>query len=332
MAFIINPKFRDLPEQVQKNKNDIEDLQASQFNTYACSTTLSSETSSVAVSSTDITAESNTANALLIDAGGNVFKIVTIVDDTVYINYICNIKGEPGATGATGATGPTGPQGEQGIQGPQGATGATPNISVTATTLPAGSEATATRSGTNENPLFTFGIPQGEAGKGKGPTILSKTFTSFTQFFDFILTLDTQKIVSVNFTGSYQLIKDLHYTQVNFNSNNTIDFIESSDNQTIYFSPKLSFTVDDNSSFTSDLIFKGYCSVNNSMVSNTENLTPVVFYVTKFGTTYSGTIKLSYQIAPQEYQGETPLSLVHYYNSLSPQTSLPQNCTIYYYE
>lgn len=128
MAFIINPKFRDLPEQVQKNKNDIKDLQASQFNTYACSTTLSSEANSVAVSNTDITAESNTANALLIDASGNLFKIVTKLEDTVYINFICNIKGEPGATGATGPQGPGGPQGEQGprgLQGPQGETGPT---------------------------------------------------------------------------------------------------------------------------------------------------------------------------------------------------------------
>ena len=67
MAFIINPKFRNLPEQVQKNKNDIEDLQASQFYTYSCSSILSNEASIVAISSTDITADSNTANALLID-------------------------------------------------------------------------------------------------------------------------------------------------------------------------------------------------------------------------------------------------------------------------
>lgn len=125
MAFIINPKFRDLPEQVQKNKNDIEDLQASQFNTYACSTTLSSETSSVAVSSTDIDSNSNTANALLIDAVGNLFKIVTIVDNVVYINYICNIKGPAGATGATGPAGPQGEQGARGLQGPKGETGET---------------------------------------------------------------------------------------------------------------------------------------------------------------------------------------------------------------
>ena len=83
MAFIINPKFRDLPEQVQKNKNDIKDLQESQFFTYSCGTTLSSEVSSVAVSSTDITSESNTANALLIDAGASVLKSVSSVDGIV---------------------------------------------------------------------------------------------------------------------------------------------------------------------------------------------------------------------------------------------------------
>lgn len=45
------------------------------------------------------------------------------------------------------------------IRGAQGNTGATPNISVTATQLPSGSTPTATRSGTDSNPLITFGIP-----------------------------------------------------------------------------------------------------------------------------------------------------------------------------
>lgn len=62
-------------------------------------------------------------------------------------------QGPVGQTGATGATGPQGPTGQN------GADGVTPNISVSATTLPAGSQATATRSGTNENPIITFGIP-----------------------------------------------------------------------------------------------------------------------------------------------------------------------------
>lgn len=60
-----------------------------------------------------------------------------------------NLKGEKGDTGTTGA---------------KGDTGATPNISVSATTLSAGSEATVVKTGTAESPLFTFGIPKGDKG------------------------------------------------------------------------------------------------------------------------------------------------------------------------
>ena len=48
--------------------------------------------------------------------------------------------------------------------GPKGDTGVTPNITATATTLPAGSEASVTKSGTAENPAFAFGIPKGDKG------------------------------------------------------------------------------------------------------------------------------------------------------------------------
>lgn len=44
-----------------------------------------------------------------------------------------------------------------------------PSISVAATTLAAGSTATVTKSGTDEAPVFTFGIPKGEKGD-KGDT------------------------------------------------------------------------------------------------------------------------------------------------------------------
>lgn len=77
------------------------------------------------------------------------------------------LQGPKGDIGETGSQGPQGPQGDKGDKGDKGdtgatgATGATPNISVTATGLPAGSSPTATRSGTNENPIITFGIPQG---------------------------------------------------------------------------------------------------------------------------------------------------------------------------
>ena len=67
-----------------------------------------------------------------------------------------NLKGEKGDKGDTGS---------QGIQGVKGDIGATPNISVAATTLAAGSQATATRSGTDESPIITFGIPKGDKGE-----------------------------------------------------------------------------------------------------------------------------------------------------------------------
>lgn len=50
-----------------------------------------------------------------------------------------------------------------------GGGGVTPNIQATAETLPAGSEATVTRSGSNTNPVFHFGIPAGAPGKNGDP-------------------------------------------------------------------------------------------------------------------------------------------------------------------
>lgn len=61
--------------------------------------------------------------------------------------------------GDKGDQGPTGEKGEKGDKGD------TPNISAASQTLPAGSAASVSRSGTNENPVFTFGIPKGEKGE-----------------------------------------------------------------------------------------------------------------------------------------------------------------------
>lgn len=60
-------------------------------------------------------------------------------------------KGDTGATGATGQT---------------GARGVTPNISMNATSLPAGSSPTVTKSGTLTDPIFTLGIPAASGGGG----------------------------------------------------------------------------------------------------------------------------------------------------------------------
>ena len=87
--------------------------------------------------------------------------------------------GERGTQGETGATGPQGPQGETGAPGARGekgekgepgrdgspgATGATPRFTVTAVTGEAGTAASVTQSGTAENPMVEFTIPQGMKG------------------------------------------------------------------------------------------------------------------------------------------------------------------------
>lgn len=84
-----------------------------------------------------------------------------------------NIKGPRGDTGPQGPqgdkgdTGATGAQGPAGADGQPGADGVTPNIQIgTVETLEAGSDATASITGTAENPLLNLGIPKGADGAG----------------------------------------------------------------------------------------------------------------------------------------------------------------------
>ena len=73
--------------------------------------------------------------------------------------------GPQGPQGETGATGPQGPKGDTGDTGPAGPAGSSATIAVgTVTTLPAGSNATVTNSGTSSSAVLDFGIPQGESG------------------------------------------------------------------------------------------------------------------------------------------------------------------------
>ena len=73
-------------------------------------------------------------------------------------------KGDPGAPGAPGARGEKGEKGDPGRDGRPGATGATPRFTVTAVTGEAGTAASVTQSGTAENPMVEFTIPQGMKG------------------------------------------------------------------------------------------------------------------------------------------------------------------------
>ena len=106
--------------------------------------------------------------------------------------------GTPGAAGASGKDGSPGADGKDGItpaigengnwylgssdtgKPSRGADGAVPDGTVT--TLPAGSDATASMGGTAENPLLNLGIPRGADGQGggSGGTDISLGLTSAT--------------------------------------------------------------------------------------------------------------------------------------------------------
>ena len=109
--------------------------------------------------------------------------------------------GTPGAAGASGKDGSPGADGKDGItpaigengnwylgssdtgKPSRGADGAVPDIQIgTVTTLPAGSDATASMGGTAENPLLNLGIPRGADGQGggSGGTDISLGLTSAT--------------------------------------------------------------------------------------------------------------------------------------------------------
>lgn len=109
--------------------------------------------------------------------------------------------GTPGAAGAPGKDGAPGADGKDGItpaigengnwylgssdtgKPSRGADGAVPDIQIgTVTTLPAGSDATASMGGTAENPLLNLGIPKGADGQGggSGGTDISLGLTSAT--------------------------------------------------------------------------------------------------------------------------------------------------------
>lgn len=78
-------------------------------------------------------------------------------------------QGEKGETGERGPQGEQGPQGNTGPHGPSGTPGKSATIKIgSVTTLAAGSQATVTNVGTENEAIFNFGIPKGEPGSGGG--------------------------------------------------------------------------------------------------------------------------------------------------------------------
>ena len=108
--------------------------------------------------------------------------------DLVQLSEITGAKGDPGEDGTTPTIGENGnwylgdtdtgkpsrgEKGEPGDKGDSGPTGATPNIQIgTVQTLDPGQQATASMTGTPENPLLNLGIPKGEKGDpGEGSEV-----------------------------------------------------------------------------------------------------------------------------------------------------------------
>lgn len=83
---------------------------------------------------------------------------------------LSEITGSTGPQGEQGPKGETGSQGQTGPQGPKGDPGTTPNIQIGAVqTLEPEEQATASISGTPENPQLNLGIPKGQSGTADIP-------------------------------------------------------------------------------------------------------------------------------------------------------------------
>lgn len=92
MSTILNSKYLSMPEQVQKNKNDIEIINQYLQNVYKTSSTLNEGTTSINIENTDI--DINNLNfSLLIDRQGHIYKIVDVIGEVVYLSFLTNIPG-----------------------------------------------------------------------------------------------------------------------------------------------------------------------------------------------------------------------------------------------
>lgn len=108
---ITNNDFNTLPEQVQENKNNIEELAKHLKEIYNAKITIDKEATTIYISQVEDWKEGTTTGFIL-DKTGDLFNIIAVDETTIYIKYW-----------ATLTSGPEGPRGPQGLRGPEGPTG-----------------------------------------------------------------------------------------------------------------------------------------------------------------------------------------------------------------
>lgn len=87
MGTILNGKYLSMPEQVQKNKVDIQIIQEFLQNIYKCSTALEESSTSINIEYTNIGDKRDFLFAFLLDNKGLLFKIINIIGDIVYLEF-----------------------------------------------------------------------------------------------------------------------------------------------------------------------------------------------------------------------------------------------------
>lgn len=118
-------------------------------------------------------------------------------------------QGEVGPEGIQGPIGPQGLPGRDGANGVDGKDGITPNIQIgEVTTLEAGEQATVIRTGTDENPVFNFGIPRGADGNGGSSIIIDFEVSGLKEIQPTSFDLNTGIFTcdEVSFDGTTQIV------------------------------------------------------------------------------------------------------------------------------
>lgn len=128
--FILGSRFNSNPQQVEKNRLDIEELKQQIACNKIYNASIEIEESANTVDSSYIIDYDNKDKGFILDNIGNLFKIVERVDTTIYIYYVATcLKGEQGDQGEPGDPG------EDGV-GIDTITSGDPTISGSTTTTP----------------------------------------------------------------------------------------------------------------------------------------------------------------------------------------------------